>query len=579
MERAAEIDWDRVGQERFDRIVDLLLHRRYASDLDRDGVAFNGQGGDQGRDFMVKRGETIETIYQYKYFPEGFSGGFVTRRKQIKKSFKRAMDHQPERWVLITPGNVKTSEYDYVKKLGEGFDVVIHVEGRAVLDSEIAKHPDVLDYFTRQALIETLRLLDKERFALDDPETVASTLGELRRQLDARNPYWGWETAMTAEGTTHALYAKHPEAAEIEPITVAATVPEDSPIAAQFRELIEYGSIEETLVINENGPESFRLEGPTALLPRSGAGRLEISPAAYPADDPIELRVVDDDGATLTAIRGTLTGFHVGSIGQTIVAAFPGGLALRFLMPKDKDGQGTARITCDSEGKDAIAVHRERHALDTAIASSGGIQLWKGEHRIWSLLVADRPPLPVDNDPTLVEDLAVIAKFKEVPLVVPARVTIAERKTIRTLRLLLEGHCVLMPEASKYTLVFKPEGRESVRGILIHGGAWRVEQHWIFPVQGHDLKIEPICLFHPTIQIANATDVQAVLDSDAQVEIRVEIEPTDGTPFRAFLSDLLLDPATPLVPVPLDIVDLPEHPALEQIKASLSSGDGGTEPS
>ncbi|WP_030154516.1 hypothetical protein [Glycomyces sp. NRRL B-16210] len=570
MDRTAEIEWDRVGQEQFDRIVDLLLHRRYSSDPDREGVPFSGQGGDQGRDFLVKRGEVVETIYQYKYFPEGFSGGFVKRRSQIKESFTRAMAHNPERWVLITPANVKTYEYDYVKGLGDDYDVVIQVEGRAVLDSEIAKHTDVLDYFTRQPLIETLRVLDKERFALANPDIVASTLVELHRQLDARSPYWGVETTTTAAGTTQTLYAKDPQASAIEPISVTATVPNDSPIWERFREWVEYGSIEGTLVINENGPERFAFEGPEAFTPRSGAGRLEISSVPIPADreEPIELRVVDADSTTVAAIRGRVADVNSGSIGNTLVAAFPGGLTMRFLMPREVDKAGSARITCESDGKDVIAVHRERRALDTAIDGAGAVQLWRSGRLFWGLSVSERPPLPADNDPTLVEDLAVIAKLRDVPLVVPAQLTIAERQTIRTLRLLLDGHCVLVPETMRYTVMFKPEGREAILGILENGGGWRVDQYRVFTVQGHNLRIERVWHFHPSIQITNVDEVRTALDNATGENIKVDIRPTDETPFRAFLPDLVPDPQAPLVPVPLDIVDLPEHPALEQIRST-----------
>ena len=63
------IDWDGLGQQRFDRVVEALVSRRFGDSV----RAVNGRGGDDGIDIEIA-GEGRLQIQQLKYFPEGFSG-------------------------------------------------------------------------------------------------------------------------------------------------------------------------------------------------------------------------------------------------------------------------------------------------------------------------------------------------------------------------------------------------------------------------------------------------------------------------------------------------------------------------
>src|SRR6476619_487138 len=106
-----------MGRDRFDRLVECLLCRIHRTQVTATYHAVNGRGGDDGIDFVAVDHPDVTKIYQLKYFPEGFSGGFRTRRTQIKRSFRRATKHKPQVWTLVVPNTVTTPEDEYVKSL------------------------------------------------------------------------------------------------------------------------------------------------------------------------------------------------------------------------------------------------------------------------------------------------------------------------------------------------------------------------------------------------------------------------------------------------------------------------------
>ena len=57
-----------------------------------------------GIDVEVVTNDGRRRIFQLKYFPGGFSGGWGdSRRSQITKSFKKALEHSPDEWTLVVP--------------------------------------------------------------------------------------------------------------------------------------------------------------------------------------------------------------------------------------------------------------------------------------------------------------------------------------------------------------------------------------------------------------------------------------------------------------------------------------------
>ena len=111
----------------------------------------DGRGGDGGIDVEVVTNDGRRRIFQLKYFPGGFSGGWGdSRRPQITKSFKKALEHSPDEWTLVVPRVLTASEDKFVKGLNGGQEPpTISVAARDELDSWVADDPSLDEYLQR----------------------------------------------------------------------------------------------------------------------------------------------------------------------------------------------------------------------------------------------------------------------------------------------------------------------------------------------------------------------------------------------------------------------------------------------
>lgn len=96
------LDWTKLDRDKWDRAVEALVFRHYAGN-DRQVKIFDGSGGDGGRDIEAVFNSGYRIIIQLKHFPEGFSSSWQSRRRQITDSFKAALKHEPDEWILVVP--------------------------------------------------------------------------------------------------------------------------------------------------------------------------------------------------------------------------------------------------------------------------------------------------------------------------------------------------------------------------------------------------------------------------------------------------------------------------------------------
>lgn len=186
-----QVEWGRLTQGEFDRIVEALIVRMYEHDAAVEVQALDGRGGDDGIDIDVIRDGHTEVIYQLKCFPEGFSGGFrQTRRTQIKRSFDTAMEQHPYEWVLVVPRKPTNKERSWIRSLAGDSGVRVKIMGPAQLDAALAKHQDLLDAATREPLLEALRDAGQEHVALARPADTDSAVDRLRQRVSGRSLYW-----------------------------------------------------------------------------------------------------------------------------------------------------------------------------------------------------------------------------------------------------------------------------------------------------------------------------------------------------------------------------------------------------
>lgn len=183
------IEWDSLKQHEFDRVVEVLVLRRFG-----DGVrAVDGRGGDDGIDIEIMNGKR-RTILQLKCFPEGFSGGFKdTRRRQIKASFDTAMNkRKPAEWKLVLPCVCTNDEDKFVRELKGRKRVKIEVIGRDKLDSWLADDPNLDAYFQRtpiNVLMHYAQVFNQEKAALlDGYKGVQQRITALASVIDTVDP-------------------------------------------------------------------------------------------------------------------------------------------------------------------------------------------------------------------------------------------------------------------------------------------------------------------------------------------------------------------------------------------------------
>jgi hypothetical protein len=122
--RMSGISWSTIGDDKFENIIDILLGREFGI----RGHAVDGRGGDGGVDYEVDDGKII---FQYKYFWNGITVS-RTRKAQIEKSFKKAMENDREEWILVVPAKLTPHERRFITGLGKGRRIKITIRDKGI---------------------------------------------------------------------------------------------------------------------------------------------------------------------------------------------------------------------------------------------------------------------------------------------------------------------------------------------------------------------------------------------------------------------------------------------------------------
>lgn len=349
------VEWDRVGQPAFDRIVEALVHRVYEASARVEAVT--GRGGDDGIDIKVTHGSRVR-IFQLKYYPDGFpTTAHKGRRKSIRQSFARAVQHRPWEWILVVPCTLTTAEREFVTSLAAGQGVRVGVWDRAKLDGLLATHADLEASFTRDQLFEAAKVYGQERALLmDGLRDVSARVTALGRQADGLDDHWTVDFARQGKTVVHTLRAKHPRAHEVSPveITLTGNGPLAPDLAQAVRRSLGFGLPEE-VVLPRGAVESLTVSGPEWL---SGEHR-DVEVRWQPADKvPLAETAVEVaffDGEHVTACYpGTLAHVGRGSVGRSVRVDLAGG-SLELMIPAASGASASLRFTFSLEKLDPAA--------------------------------------------------------------------------------------------------------------------------------------------------------------------------------------------------------------------------------
>jgi hypothetical protein len=539
------IDWGRINKEDFERFVDALLVRLYQSDPERIATAVDGRGGDGGVDIDVRQGDDTVQVFQLKYFPEGFSGGWAkTRRAQIKKSFLEAAKIDTLKdWTLVIPRNATPAERRWLGALREQRDLRLHVYGRAELDGMLSKHPDLLGWAVRESVVDTFKQMRQETAALVGPDDLANRVRSLQALADTRSPYWGVTMSTDAHGVvSQAFYAKRPDAQEREPIHFrfnAVFTPDHDALRLDFERSRDYG-LTAPITLPPEVIQAFRIVGPDWIAREAESAEVELHPRRIPKRIPCEARILTPGGATLASLQGIVTGVDQGILGMTFEATFRGIFTMQFIVPKEGD-TGTANLSYDvaeAPVSDAAALFRFLRVLE------GGDQ--------FQFLVEGKQAFKLDTTKRsegaeesavedgifqVVEDLDALERDLGVSFNVPADITERLQITIRATRMLLEGKCIVMPFAESMTgnigaRIADEALREAMLGVHAHRA--RIP-NWEATVLDQRLVLGTLVTYHPAVVIKDAQEVLDALDRGE--ESAIVVSPSDDTGFRIWIGE------------------------------------------
>ncbi|WP_330478846.1 hypothetical protein OG301_29480 [Streptomyces platensis] len=557
------IEWERVGQARFDRIVEALIHRLY--DATATVRAVNGRGGDGGIDIDVRQGERLR-IYQLKYYPDGLQGR--GRRPSIKKSFERAMDHDPYEWILVVPCTLTPGEQDFVEGLTEIRNVQIKVMNRAELDDRLATHHDIEASFARTqddgGLLEYAKIMNRERDILAngtvDLETRVAALG---RVIDDIDPHWTLDFARRGNTIVQTLRGKHPRAHEVSPITIslkgrAAAL--DGALSAALERVVGFG-LAEDLTLPPEAVEQLTVNGPEWLAHQFSNVSVTWRPRPLPLDagKAVEMAFLSDDDAVIASYHGTLNTYGQGSTGRSLAVDFDGA-CLQLMMPHDHNAASRLNFSLEVTDRETSTALRAIR-LHKRLRIGGRFEISVEDRIVCSGIISkDETGDEANELSELIFDLEAVQRHCERYFPVPDEISARERILLRLARRLVDGQCVINPFAKTLRFTLNGTGRSQLLELLGGGAIFVTRPDCPISIAGHTLDLGPVRIFHPHATVDDVDQARAAIDTDDFSGLQLTLRPVENQHYRLILESALanLPPEQPVLATPFTLVGYTE---------------------
>ncbi|MFG1697263.1 hypothetical protein [Nonomuraea sp. NPDC049309] len=571
------IEWKFLEQKRFDRIVESIVHRMYSDTATVEVV--DGRGGDGGRDIVVTQGSRVR-IFQLKFFPEGFPKENRTRRRQIKDSFARAMEHSPYEWTLVVPCNLTPNEKEFIDELKIGHDVRVSVMGRVELDAKMIDLPDLEAHYQRDPLIENVKILNQERaFLLGGPSDLDHRVLDLGKVVDQCDEDWTFDFSRQGDQVFRTLRAKHPRAHERSPIqlTVEHSLGEDSALSQQIRRTFGYGT-DEKVVLPAEIVERLTITGPEWLSETVEHVHVELLPSSLASDQDVrlELRVLDDTGRRLASHHAKVQHGNAGYEGRCLKATFYNVAELIFMFPYDKERPATLSYAYKvDEANPADLLRAMRLIKQLHKTCTGEIYLNGQRLGVASFTAKDhssdvRAHLDeVRRCEQLAEDLDIVQRHCDSFFPVPVQLSGVERAVLRMVRLLVEGKCAVHPMARCLTATLTGSESNELR-LILSGNPQSIRldlSECTMEIAGHELEIGDVMLFHTRVIAVNADQVTQALDAGSAKGCVVKLQPEGEEHFHAFMPARWPSDSMPVVPTPWGLPELAE-PTARRVSAA-----------
>lgn len=576
------IDWSSVGQQTFDRLVELLIGRRY-SDPNYEVRAVNGRGGDGGLDVVVDDGESLH-VFQLKYFPGGFPAS-GSRRAQIRRSLKKALDGEKMgEWTLVVPENLTLSEENFIRSLAKKHDINASRWGRLELDDLLSQNPDLEAYFKRNELREMARDFGAETAMIaNGPADIVDRMNRLQKAIDTTDPHWTFEPSMVNGEVQLAARPKTPRSAEESPLKIhleSTFRPEHAGLLEQVQHSLGYGA-RESVSLPAEVVQRLQVTGPALLAADVETAEVSWVPdSEHMAGAAVDLKVLDPGGAVVFSREGAARHVGIGPLGISVEAEFGRFFVLKLLVPREDGKPCEFSFKFSTEGaypQDVLSAAELAQNLADAVE----LEVWVAEQK----LVAGTNPRTegLENRDALEQlrlamaDLIKIQGFTGRHFTVP---TLGPDSLIslRTIAIMLDGGCTVWPfaqAAPDQAVVAREHLPNLLEQFEKDGGASNGYFYAGYTTQigRHQIDIGPICLITQGVSLANRTEIlEAIENTDSAEPVPVSFDVPEG-PVLAYMPHRVKNPGTPLALTPWQIPGVPEPLAPESYEATITPAD------
>ena len=583
------VEWDTIGQPRFDRLIEALIPYQHPGESRVEII--NGLGGDGGRDAIVIEPDGRKIIYQLKYFPEGFDGKERSRRRQISNpspdrrnwgSLEHALEHDPDEWILVAPCNPQVSGWSWIRDLQNkyGDRTKITFVGRTQLDGSrwCAGHQDIVRALhSRDEMLVKAEIYRQEPAVLTKSSDLNDRIRALANVVDDVDPAWTLDFARIGSQTVQTLRAKHPSSPQTNPITANFTIngPADDPQVSAFTTAVDYGGFTPVRIPGELVAD-FRVTGSTLVEHdelEHVLESIELHPGVHaPEEKQASILLRDVDDRVIATHSGIVPRVSPGTRGFTLEHVLYGMLTMTWRIPEDQSAEGSVAITFDSTpAADAASLLRAMK-LTRDLASAATVELRVRGTSIMRAGFTNPSRAAMDAEAgasralmETVDDLAYVQQETNTFFPVPETITTLNRIWLRVLRRALEGRMCFGPETrTAFNVTITPgilEVEDKVPLLAGEPGMMLVQpESSSFELGDHEILLPgPLAFVMRSVTLQDASAVLSRLKRSENVPAVIK---SNNDRHVVVYMPARIAPDTLVVPEPWGLTDVEELPEI-----------------
>jgi hypothetical protein len=356
----------------------------------------------------------------------------------------------------------------------------------------------------------------------------------LADRTDAISAYWGFNFSSRDGVTSEQLYAKREDSMEREPLSLSLETefgPKDEELRREFEAGLDYG-VTKRLILPSHVVSSFRKEGPEWFAGDVGPGELHILPVEDTSRDlRIDATSFDAYGKRLAAVSARRGRFITGNLGGTLEFSTPGGLSLRWRLPKGA-GEGSVNVDFAPEGHSALDVRKALGFVSTLHLAANFLVAIDGQ--VSELVLPEQSTRPLGDPETseLIEDLAIIEVKTGVTFAFPKFLPPAlDRVWARTLRRILEGGYVALPSTDGFNVTLQGSRGETIERVLLEGGAMVISsEEWALEFLGETVFVGHVAMYHGDVRAEDGAEHADALRAGNGAGRSVSFRSASGAP-------------------------------------------------